>query len=267
MRIDYSVVDIHTHLRNQIPKHTKLAKKAGLDTVVYMANCSPPLDSVSEIKKSLNEKRFCKALPVSALTKNLEGKELVNIDEIKLYVVGFSDDGIYLEDLSLFKEALEKGVLVLAHCSPKYEIGVKKPELETKYIEGYLKMFKTAGGRLHIQHVSKKESVELIRKAKKEGSTVTCETAPHYFTYTKDDLNVKVNPPLATKGDVLAIQEGLKDGTIDVIASDYAPEPRETGIDDFTSLLELSSKLIFDSVLTERQLEEKLSIKPKKLLI
>lgn len=266
MKFDYPIVDIHTHLRNQIPKHTRLAKKAGLDTIVYMANCSPPLDNISAIKKSLKETRFCKALPVSALTKNLEGKELVNIDEIKPYVVGFSDDGVYLEDLSLLKEALGKDVLVLAHCSPKYEIGVKNPELETRYIEDYLKMFKATGGKLHIQHISKKESVELIRKAKKEGSTITCETCPYYFTYTKDDLNVKVNPPLATKEDVLAIQEGLKDGAIDVIASDYAPEPRKTGVDDFTSLLKLSSKLVFDSVLTERQLEEKLSVNTRKII-
>lgn len=266
MRFDYPIVDIHTHLRNQIPKYTKLAKKSGLDTVVYMANCFPPLDNISAIKKSLKETRFCKALPVSALTKNLKGKELVNIDDIKPYVVGFSDDGVYLEDLSLLKEALGKNVLVLAHCSPKYEIGVKNPELETRYVENYLKAFKATGGKLHIQHISKKESIELVREAKKEGSTVTCETCPHYFTYTKNDLNVKVNPPLATKGDVLAIQEGLKDGTVDVIASDYAPEPRETGIADFTSLLKLSSKLVFDSVLTERQLEEKLSINPQKIV-
>jgi len=266
MRFDYPIIDTHTHLRNQIPKHTKLAKKAGLDTIVYMANCSPPLDKISAIKKSLKETRFCKALPVSALTKNLEGKEIVNIDEIKPYVVGFSDDGIYLEDLKLLREALKKDVLILAHCSPNYEIGVKKPELETRYIEDYLKVFKATGGKLHIQHVSKKESVALIRKAKKEGSTVTCETCPHYFTHTNDDLNVKVNPPLATKEDVLAIKEGLKDGTIDVIASDYAPKPRETGLDDFTSFLKLSSKLVLENVLTEKQLGEKLSVNPMKII-
>ena len=99
MKIDFPVIDIHTHLRNEIPRHTKLAKEAGISTVVYMANTKPPLDNVEEIKKSLREQRFCEALPVSAISKNLEGKDLVDIDAIKSFVVGFSDDGKYLKDL------------------------------------------------------------------------------------------------------------------------------------------------------------------------
>ena len=143
-----------------------------------MANTYPPIDNLEKIKKSLKVKRYWKALTVSAITKNLEGKELVEIEKIKPYVVGFSDDGKYLEDLNLLKEILKKDVLVLAHCSPDYKKGLENPELETQYINNYLEAIKKVGGKLHIQHVSKKESVELIRKFKSNGLKITSEKCP-----------------------------------------------------------------------------------------
>lgn len=266
MHFDYPIIDIHTHLRNDILKHTKIAKESGIDVVVYMANCNPPLDNLERIKQSLKIERYCKAIPVSAITKNLEGKELVDIDEIKSFVVGFSDDGKYLEDLNLLREILKKEVLVMAHCSPPHEIGVRNPELETEYIKRYLSVFEKTGGKLHIQHVSKKESVILIKDAKQRGIKITCETCPHYFTYTYQNSSIKVNPPLATERDIIAIKEGLSDGTIDVIASDYAPEPRETGIAEFKSFVSLSYGLVSEGVLTEEQLKEKLYTNPKKII-
>jgi len=262
----YPIIDLHVHLRNDIPKHTRIARESGIDVVVYMANCNPPLDNLERIKKSLREKRYCKAIPVSAITKNLEGKELVDIDKIKPYVVGFSDDGKYLQNLNLLKEILEKNVLVLAHCSPPFEIGIRKPELETKFIERYLNLLVKIGGKLHIQHLSQKESVKLIREAKRSGIKVTSETCPHYFTYTRDDLDTKVNPPLASKEDILAVKEGLVDGTIDAIVSDYAPLPRKTGIAGFRSFLPLSYGLVLEGVLSEKQLKEKLFLNPKKII-
>ncbi len=265
--INYPVIDLHTHLRNDIPRHTKEAKEAGIDVLVYMANSNPPLDNLKRIKESLRKKRYCQAFPVSAITKNLEGKELVEIEKIKPYVVGFSDDGKYLKDLNLLKKALEKNVLILAHCSPPYEIGLKNPLLETEYVKRYLRVFKKVKkGRLHIQHVSKKETVKLIKKAKKQGLKVTCETCPHYFTFTKDDLETKVNPPLAEKDDVLAIREGLADGTIDVICSDYAPLPRKTGIAGFRAFIPLCFGLVLGKVLTQKQLKEKIYLNPKKII-
>jgi len=266
MYFDYPIIDIHTHLRNDISKHTKIAKESGIDVVVYMANCQPPLDSLERIKQSLKTERYCQALPVSAITKNLEGKELVDIDRIASLVVGFSDDGKYLADLNLLQEVLEKEVLVMAHCSPPYELGVENPELETEFIKKYLNVLERTRGKLHIQHVSKKESVNLIRKAKKRGIKITGETCPHYFTYTYQDLNTKVNPPLASKEDILAIREGLADGTIDVIASDYAPEPRQTGIAGFKSFVPLSYGLVLAGVLNKEQLKEKLYINPRKII-
>jgi dihydroorotase len=263
---DHPVIDLHCHLRNDIPGHTKIARENGIDVAVYMANCNPPLDNLERIKKSLKKKRYCQAIPVSAITKDLAGKELVEVEKIKPYVVGFSDDGKYLENLNLLKAILKKEVLVLAHCSPPYETGVRNPDLETKFVERYLKVFKKLGGRLHIQHVSKKGTVELIRKAKRQGLKITCETCPHYFTYTKDDLDTKVNPPLATREDVSAVKNGLKDGTIDVISSDYAPLPRKTGIAGFKSFVSLSYGLVLAGVLSKKQLKEKLFTNPKKII-
>lgn len=266
MKLNFPIIDLHTHLRKNILRHTIIAKESGITIVVYMANCEPPLDNVEIIKHSLNEKRYCQAIPVSAITKGLAGKELVDIVAIKPYVVGFSDDGNYLEDLKLLEEILAMNVLVLAHCSPTYEEGFANPTLETKFIERYLPVLEKTKGKLHIQHISKKESVELIRSVKKQGLKLTCETSPHYFTYTKDDLAIKVNPPLGTEKDIVAIKKGLADGTIDVIASDYAPLPRKTGIAGFKSFIPLSYGLVLEGTLSIKQLKEKLFVNPRKII-
>lgn len=266
LKFNYPIIDLHTHLRGDIAKHTKIAKESGIDVVVYMANSQPPLDNAESIRRSLKAKRYCRALPVSAITKNLAGKELVDVDEIRPWVIGFSDDGRYLADLKLLATILKKGVLVMAHCSPPYKVGVKRPEMETDFIKKYLAVLEKTGGKLHIQHISQKSSVDLIRRAKKQSLKFTCETCPHYFTYTAADLDVKVNPPLATSEDVLAIRQGLADGTIDAIASDYAPEPRITGIAGFRSFLPLCHGLVLQGVLLEAQLKEKLFLNPKKII-
>lgn len=255
IKLGFPVIDIHTHLRNNIPFHTKIAKENGVDIVVYMANCLPPLDNLRTIRNSLKEKRYCQAIPVSAITKNLEGKELVDVDNIKSYVAGLSDDGKCLYNLDILKFILTKNVLALVHLEP-----------ETEMLKKYLDVYSETGGYLHFQHISKKASVDLIRLAKKDGFKITCETCPHYFTYSKDELDVKVNPPLGTKEDVIAIREGLADGTIDVIASDYAPPPRKTGIAGFRSFLPLSYGLILQGILTKAQLKEKLFLNPKKII-
>jgi len=251
----YPVIDMHTHLRNNISYHTRVAKENGIDVVVFMANTNPVLDSLDKILDTYNKQRNCHAAPISAITKNLEGQELVDVDTIKYYVVGFSDDGKCLSDLYLVKEILKKGVLVLLHCEPEI-IMVRK----------YLDVLADVGGKMHLQHMSTRESVNLIRDAKKDGLKVTCETCPHYFTYSRYNLETKVNPPLAEETDVMAIREGLKDKTIDVIASDYAPLPRVTGIAGFRSFLPLSYGLVMKGVLTEEELKEKLHDNPKRII-
>lgn len=265
-KLNYPVIDLHTHLREDIPKHTQIAKESGISMVVYMANCNPSLDNLEIILRSLNKERFCQALPVSAITKNLQGQELVDVDNIKEHVVGFSDDGKYLPDLGLLQDILARGVLVLAHCSPPYEEGVADPTLETKFIERYLPVLEKTKGRLHLQHLSKLESVQLARDVKKQGLQLTCETCPHYFTFSREDLNVKVNPPLGNRQDLTAIKEGLHDGTIDVIASDYAPLPRITGIAGFRFFIPLAYGLVLSGILSEEQLKEKLYLNPKQII-
>lgn len=266
LKLNYPVIDMHTHLRGDIEKHTLVAKESGIHAVCYMANSVPVLDSLERIQQSLKAKRHCHALPVSAITKGLEGKELVDVKAIRPLVVGFSDDGKYLANMDLLADILSQDVLVMVHCSPPYEQGVQQPLLETEYITNSLTVLARTEGLLHIQHVSKAESVEVIRKAKRDGSKVTCETCPHYFTYTNHDLPVKVNPPLGEARDILAIKEGLADGTIDVIASDYAPEPRVTGIAGFRSFIPLSYGLVLAGVLSEKELQEKLFLNPKRII-
>lgn len=249
------IIDMHAHLRNKILHHTIEAKKNGIDVVVYMANTKPVMDTKEKIQKSLKQPRACLALPVSAITYELKGKKMVDVDKIKDYVVGFSDDGKNLVDLSIIQEIFLKKVLVMVHCEP-----------ETEYAEKYLTLLEQTGGRLHIQHVSKKETVKLIKYAKSLGLDVTCETCPHYFTFTKDGLETKVNPPLGNEEDLKAIEQGLADGTIDAIASDYAPKPRKTGIASYKSFLPLSYGLVRREVLTEEMLWKKLSENPAKII-
>jgi len=266
MLLNYPVIDMHAHFRGDIEGHTWVAKKSGIDAVCYMANSTPPLDSLERIQRSLTVKRHCYAFPVSAITEGLEGKKLVDVGAIKGWVAGFSDDGKYLYDMDLLADILSQDVLVMVHCSPSYERGIKEPWRETEYISDCLGVLARTGGLLHIQHISKAESVELIRKAKADGARVTCETCPHYFSYTRHNLPIKVNPPLGEENDVLAIIDGLADGTIDVIASDYAPEPRVTGIAGFRSFIPLSHWLVLLGALTEKQLREKLFLNPKSIL-
>jgi len=257
INLGYQVIDLHAHLRDNIPFHTNLAKEAGIGMVLYMANTKPPLDNVVEIKKSLRQKRNIKAIPVSAITIGRKGKELVDIDAIKSYVAGFSDDGDCLKDLNLLAAILKKDVLVMLHAEP-----------ETEMVEKYLHVLSKAGGRLHLQHISKASTINIIRKYKKQGLKFTAETCPHYFTYNNESEDKPVNPPLGSIDDIKAIKTALKDGTIDVIASDYAPIPRPkgTGFASFNSFIPLCYGLVLEKVLTPRQLKQKIHDNPAKII-
>ena len=255
--LNYPIIDLHTHLRDKVGFHTKLAEEAGVDTVVAMANTKPCLDNIDEIKKYLKQKHYVKVLPVSAITIGREGKKLVDVDAAKKYVVGFSDDGNTLENLDLLAEILKKNVLVILHSEPEAEM-----------IKKYLDVLKRFGGRLHLQHVVSKRAVEIIRKAKNSGLKFNCETCPHYFTYPNEIEDKPVSPPLGNLKDIKAVRRGLADGTIDVIASDYAPIPRPkaTGFASFSSFVALSYGLVLNGTLTKQQLKEKLYLNPKKLI-
>jgi len=251
--LNFPIIDLHVHLRNDMAFHTKLAKEAGIDANVCMANTKPALDNLKTIKNYLKQKHYVKVLPVSAITIKREGKKLVDVDNLKNIVCGFSNDGDCLKDLNLLAEILKKNVLVMAHLEPETEMAKK-----------YLAVLRKVGGRLHLQHISKKGTVNVIRKAKKSGLKFTCETCPHYFAYSNEIEDKAVNPPLGDLDDVKAIKKALADGTIDAIASDYAPIPRPkgTGFASFSAFVTLSYGLVLDGILTKRQLKEKLYYNP-----
>ncbi|MCM8782973.1 MAG: dihydroorotase [Candidatus Omnitrophica bacterium] len=253
------IIDIHVHLREPgredketILSATQAAAKGGITTLLAMPNTEPPIDSLDKIrwiKEMIKKSARIEVLISSTITLRREGKELVDIPGLKREEVKvITDDGSSLEDESLMQEAMQiakkEDILVMLHCEDKSLSlkgvmnlgfistclglrGIPK-EAEFKRIERELKLARETSARIHITHISCKESVDLIAKAKKEGLAVSCDTAPHYFSLTEEELldfdtNKKINPPLRTREDVAAIKQAIKEGIIDCIASDHAP--------------------------------------------
>jgi len=217
-------------------------------------------------------------------------------------VVALSDDGSDIQDgkvmLSALKKAKENHIIIIAHCEDKNiskngvvnegiiatKLGLRgmPGEAEYKFVERNIELSKKAKARLHIAHVSLKQSVDIIRKAKKAGLPITAETAPHYFSLTDAccatyDTRTKMNPPLRSKEDIEAIKKGLSDGTIDAIASDHAPHGKHEkeiefefaafGIIGLETLLGISvTELIHSKILSWTELIKKVSLNPAKIL-
>ncbi len=306
------VIDIHTHLREPgheeeetIATGTLSAAKGGITSVFCMANTHPVIDNQTAVEfillKAKNEGKV-NVFPVGAITKGLEGKEIAEIGELKKAgVVAISDDGNPVMDALIMRRALEYSKMfnmpVISHCEDKNLSGdgvmnegyvstllglrgIPK-ESEEIMVSRDIILSRLTGGHLHIAHVSTKGAVELIRQAKKSGIKVTCETCPHYWTLTDEavrtfDTNTKMKPPLRTKEDVDAIIQGLKDGTIDCIASDHAPHTQEEknkeydlapfGIIGLETLIPLTiTYLVKTKKLTLTQAVEKLSYNPAKI--
>lgn len=274
------LIDMHCHLREPgfdyketIETGIQAALNGGFTVICPMANTNPAADNAETIKYELNKAAAIGQIlicPIAAVTKNLKGEELTDFEALKnAGAVAFSDDGKPIENLELFKNALQSGELIISHA-----------EDEVSCVERELEILRNVGGRLHFAHISTKKAIELIRNAKNEGLSVTCETAPHYFTFTKDDETqdgrFKMNPPLRTDEDLEAVIEGLKDGTIDCIATDHAPHSIEEktrpfsespfGIAGFETALGASLKLFYDGHLSINQIIEKLSVNPAKIL-
>ncbi|HIE43438.1 MAG TPA: dihydroorotase [Candidatus Omnitrophica bacterium] len=251
-------IDMHTHLREPgredvetILSGSKAAVYGGFTSICCMPNTTPPIDNASTLEYIIERARgaHCNVYPVGTITKGRRGEELSEMAELKnLGAVGFSDDGRSVKDSLLMRRAMEYSLMldapILSHCEDEtLSVGGCMNEGYTSTILGLpgipkeseeiivirdLFLAELTGARLHICHVSTKRSVELIREAKRRGVKVTCEVTPHHFTLTEEavtsfDTNTKVNPPLRTEEDIRAIEGGLKDGTIDVIASDHAP--------------------------------------------
>jgi len=222
------LVDMHVHFRDPgfIQKEDILtglsaAAAGGFTTVVTMANTVPVCDNRKIIKyqKRLAKRaKLGRLLPICAVTKGMEGKELVDIKSF-----AYSDDGKMIEDAGIMEDAFKKKMLVFAHYDdPEHELMKRDIDLAIKH-----------NARLHIQHVSTAASIEVIRAARKNHShLITAEVTPHHFTLTQEAVkkhgtNAKMAPPLRTQKDVDAIIKALQDGTISVIATDHAPHSRE----------------------------------------
>ena len=253
------LIDMHTHLREPgredeetVRTGARAAIKGGYTTVTAMANTEPAPDNaerVKNLKKIIDADAAAEVLIVGAITKERAGRELADFNAMKREgALAVSDDGSSVEDAGLMQEALknaaEEGLLLIAHCEDialsqkgvvnksfiSTKMGLRGISKESEYwrISRDIELAKRASAAIHIAHVSCKESVDIIRKAKRTGIKVTAETCPHYFSLTEDccvtyDTNMKMNPPLRTKEDLEAIKKGLSDGTVDVISTDHAP--------------------------------------------
>ena len=256
------MIDIHCHLREPgfeyketIKTGSQSAVAGGFTTICPMPNTKPTLDSAIILQKIIEEAKnvdLCNVLPYSSVSKGEKGEELVDFDEMKKAgAIAFSDDGMPVVNSRMMRRAMIEanhlGTFVASHCEEKSvaagainhgevaeKLGVEGvlPEAEEIMAAREIVISETNGVRGHICHISTKTSKDMIRDAKKRGVKITCETCPHYFTFTVDEVlesgtNAKMNPPLREEKDRKAIIEGLKEGTIDCIITDHAPHSEE----------------------------------------
>lgn len=301
--------DVHVHLREPgffyketIRTGTMAAARSGYGLLMSMPNLQPVPDCLANLEQELKiiKKEACiDVIPYGSITKGEKGQELSDMEEMAPFVAGYSDDGVGLNSPELMESAMKiakkTGKLIAAHCEDmelraggyihagRYaaQHGHKGicSESEYKPIERDLKLAAKTGCKYHVCHVSAKESVQLIREAKKVGIDVTCETAPHYLTLTddmlKEDGRFKMNPPIRSKQDREALIEGILDGTIDMIATDHAPHSAEekakglegsamgiTGLE--TSFPVIYTELIKTGILSLEKVLELMCYNPRK---
>ena len=301
--------DVHVHFREPgfsyketISSGSLAAARGGYTIVCTMPNLNPVPDSVAHLKEQLDiieNDAVIDVLPYGAITVGERGEALSDLDGMAENVVAFSDDGRGVQDEEMMRRAMEKAKLldkaIVAHCEDNsllfggyiHDGAYAKAhghrgicsKSEWGPIERDIRLCRETGCAYHVCHISTKESVALIRQAKKDGVNITCETAPHYLVMDENDLKedgrFKMNPPLRSKEDRAALIEGLKDGTIDMIATDHAPHSAEekargleksafgiVGIE--TAFPILYTKLVKTGVITIDRLIELLVINPRK---
>lgn len=305
------LVDMHVHLREPgqeyketIETGTRAAAAGGFTSIACMPNTNPCNDNAAVtnfIISKATEAGYARVYPVAAITKGQKGRELTEFGELlAVGAVAFSDDGVPVADASVMRHALEYAssfnALIITHAEEpslatgSMNEGVVSTLLGLKGIPNACEdiavfrdtcLAELTGARLHIAHVSTKGAVEIIRLAKRRGVHVTAETAPHYFTLTEEAVTgyntfAKMNPPLRTEEDRIAIIEGLKDGTLDAIATDHAPhsvlekekefEAAANGIIGLETALPLSIELVRQGYLTPLELAFKMSYNPSHIL-
>ena len=301
-------VDVHVHLREPgfsyketIKSGTSSAAHGGYTTVLSMPNLNPVPDCKENLDKQLEiikKDAVVDVFPYASITKGEKGKELSDTDNLT-DAIAFSDDGVGVKDGELMKEAMIKakslGKMIVAHCEDMnlrnggyIHDGVYAKthnhkgicsQSEWAPIARDIEFAKQTGCAYHVCHVSAKESVELIRQAKRDGVNITCETAPHYLVLTENDLQedgrFKMNPPLRSEEDRQSLIEGILDGTIDIIATDHAPhsaEEKAKGLKDSamgivgleTAFPVLYTKLVKENIITLQKLIELLNTNPSK---
>ena len=256
------MIDMHCHLREPgfeqketIETGMKSAVKGGFTTICPMPNTNPTCDSAFILQKIQNEAKrvgVCNVLPYASVTKGELGEELTDFKDLKKAgTIAFSDDGMPVTRAKIMRDALIEanrlGTFVASHCEEKElgkgainageiadKLNVKGvlPEAETLMAAREVELAEINNFHAHVCHISAKETARLIRDAKKRGVKVTCETCPHYYSFTEEEVlnsgtNAKMNPPLRKKDDMQEIIKALQDGTIDCIITDHAPHTKE----------------------------------------
>lgn len=300
--------DVHVHFREPgfsyketIASGSAAAAHGGYTAVCTMPNLDPVPDSAEHLQVQLDAiKRGAaiKVLPYGAITVGEKGEKLADMEAISDKVCAFSDDGKGVQNDEMMREAMTAakrlGKIIAAHCEDNSLLfggyihdgeyarmhghrGISSAS-EYKQIERDLRLAEETGCAYHVCHISTKESVELIRQAKARGVNVTCETAPHYLVLCDEDMQedgrFKMNPPLRSRADKEALIEGIKDGTIDMIATDHAPhsaEEKGRGLEKSlmgvvgleTAFPVLYTELVMKNIITLDRLVELMSFKPK----
>ena len=236
-------VDVHVHLREPgfsyketIETGTTAAAGGGFTAVCSMPNINPALDSVENLKVQtdlIKQKAKVHVYPYACITKGSKGEQLSDMDELAEYVIAFTDDGKGVQSDEMMQNAMIKAKslnkMIVAHCEDeRYGTSAESEYIQVKRD---LELVSKIGCKYHLCHASTKESIQLIREAKKSGLHVSVETAPHYLVFCEDDVrdsgDFKMNPPIRKKADQEALIEGICDGTIDMIATDHAPHSAE----------------------------------------
>ena len=303
-------VDVHVHLREpgygykeRIATGTMAAARGGYTTVCSMPNLNPVPDCVENLKVQqdiIDSDAKIEVLPYAAITIGRKGEELVDVASLVGKVCAFSDDGSGVQVDGMMERAMTEAVkydqLIAAHCEVEELLkggyihdgeyakahGHKGicSESEWEQVKRDIEIAERLGCRYHVCHISTKETVQLVREAKARGVKVTCETGPHYLIFTdmdlQEDARWKMNPPLRSAEDRAALIEGIKDGTIDMIATDHAPhsiEEKSRGLKDSamgivgleTAFAALNTHLVRKGLISMERLVELMSINPRKV--
>ena len=307
------LIDLHVHFRDpgltykeDIETGSKAAAKGGFTTVCCMPNTKPVVDNVDTVKYIIEKGEktgLTNVLPVGAVTKNMAGVEITDVEELKKAgICAISEDGKSVMNSGVYRKAMKNAakanVPVLAHCEDinlveggVINLGDKSSELGVKGISNAVEdviamrdimLAKETGATLHLCHCSTKDSVEMVKRAKEEGIKVTAEVCPHHFSMCSDDItsndgNFKMNPPLRAKEDMEALIQGLKDDIMDVISTDHAPHSAEEKAKDLehapfgivgleTSVALTVTNLVKKGYLTPMRMAAKMSYNPAKVL-